>query len=584
MNLNIERSFLLCLCALWLAACGTSGSDSSATNVTNAGGLSTGSTNTANGGCTDRSSAVGIEGGGIRRVLGVITSIDGDGTLVVGCGISAADAVVTVENEAGTLGDLHVGQAVEVFGSTNPESGEIRAERINAVAADHPVSLIRSGSLRDSRFLPGFQWGGTFGSVTVDKEAGSAADIHLGDVVILRGDETVSPVAVDQRGDATELLHVVGGTIDGLDLQHNQLEVMGQPVTFAFLSRFPRNGLLELTPDAEALAQLLRQVKIGDRVTVSGHGSRSGEILATRIDPQRATQPYLVTGFVSTLDTARFRFTLNKLTIDYSSAQLEEFPDGAPGIADRVVAFADHAPADGVLNASRMIYLSGAIDGPAGVDVSMEGVITRVGSATDFDIDGHSIKLKRDAICGSASSLQPQIDRWVGLYGGVLRSDGIVTDSDLGACLWAEGLLGDVSLTGPIEATSPAGLTVLGFEVTHSPVLTSWSVAGASGSAGPGSLQSDDVVNVEGSPGLSERSLMASAIVVPMQGDSETGYIDTRIFELNSPAIVIAGRRIMTTRSTIFVSADGARRKQFFKSLYVRCHKTPRTLTLFTSD
>ena len=50
---------------------------------------------------------------------------------------------------------------------------------------------------------------------------------------------------------------------------------------------------------------------------------------------------------------------------------------------------ADHAPADGVLNASRMIYLSGAIDGPAGVDVSMEGVITRVGSATDFDIDGH---------------------------------------------------------------------------------------------------------------------------------------------------------------------------------------------------
>src|SRR4029453_6044478 len=91
MKNRIGRVLLIGLCASWLAACGSSGSSDSPPDTPDS-GLSAG-----NGTCINRNSAVGIEGGGIRRVLGEISSIGGDGTLVVDCvRVSAGDAEIII--------------------------------------------------------------------------------------------------------------------------------------------------------------------------------------------------------------------------------------------------------------------------------------------------------------------------------------------------------------------------------------------------------------------------------------------------------------------------------------------------------
>jgi hypothetical protein len=126
MSVKIKQVLLVGLSALWLAACGGSGMDEPTQHTTNA-GPSTGIPN-----CADRSSAVGIEGGGMaRRIAGVIVDIGADGTMHVGCQrIAGSGATVLIAGQPGTLGDLQVGEVVEVVGIINPESGVMEAQSI----------------------------------------------------------------------------------------------------------------------------------------------------------------------------------------------------------------------------------------------------------------------------------------------------------------------------------------------------------------------------------------------------------------------------------------------------------------------
>jgi hypothetical protein len=123
MNLKSAHAPVVILLAQLLAACGGSGSQDEASSDT--------TTNVGNGGCIDRSIAVGIEGGGFRRLLGEITSIGNDGTVRVGCQrVVAEGAVILIDGVPATVADLQVGQVVEILGSIDPESGDLNADSI----------------------------------------------------------------------------------------------------------------------------------------------------------------------------------------------------------------------------------------------------------------------------------------------------------------------------------------------------------------------------------------------------------------------------------------------------------------------
>src|SRR5262245_37791214 len=107
MNLKTKYALLIGMCVLWLAACGGSGMDEPTQHTTNAGPSTGPATGIPN--CPDRSSAVGIEGGGLRRIAGVIVDIAADGNMLIGCQrISASNAAVSIAGQPGTISDLQV--------------------------------------------------------------------------------------------------------------------------------------------------------------------------------------------------------------------------------------------------------------------------------------------------------------------------------------------------------------------------------------------------------------------------------------------------------------------------------------------
>ena len=123
MNHKIAHVPVIIFLATLLSACGANDPSGVANSI--------GSESAGNNGCVDRSTKLGIEGGGLRRLIGGITDIGNDDTLVVGCQpVSARNAVVVVEGEIVTLRDLEVGQIVEVLGRLEPQSGDLQAERI----------------------------------------------------------------------------------------------------------------------------------------------------------------------------------------------------------------------------------------------------------------------------------------------------------------------------------------------------------------------------------------------------------------------------------------------------------------------
>jgi hypothetical protein len=577
MNRRLASVLIIILCSGCVLGCSGSSDQVGTTGFTNP-------FNTTNTGCVDRNVSVGIEGGGLRRITGVIVSIGSDDVLTVGCERFSIDgAQIIVNGSPGSKSDLRVNYVVTVVASTDPESGIAHATAVyfdGAVAGD-AVPAVLSGTLKSYRrgifgTLVEVVWDGPFGAVTVDGNPASASDLRFGDVITLRGTQTFSPLGVEQRADATDVLHVIDGNVESVDLGHNRIQVMGQSVVIAPLPLRPIAGTLELTTDARELATLLRALKIGDRIAISGYGSPSGEILATGVESRAAARPFMVNGIIGNIDTAQFRFALNALIIDYSRAQLLGFPGGQPSPGDRMAAFADAAPAGGILSVSRLVYVPGELEGPAGADVSIEGVITRVDSATDFDINGHPVRLRKPAACLYQTPVEFELRTgiWAFLTGGSLRADGAVTDSASGADVCATQSY-DVRLVGPIEAISPRTLSVAGFEINHSPLVTEWGTD-------PSQLQIGDIVSVYGAPGLADQSLVASTIVPAQSIDASDARLGTIMFSLAEPAIDVAGRPILTTPSTVFLEwgASGTRSATWFfsKSWYVRCFKTSQDL------
>jgi len=90
-------------------------------------------------------------------------------------------------------------------------------------------------------------------------------------------------------------------------------------------------------------------------------------------------------------------------------------------------------------------------------------------------------------------------------------------------------------------------------------------------------LQVGDVIDVRAASGITSGNLMATKIVVHDPSDSSrTSSIYTPMYELNLPAIVVAGIPFVTTGSTAFVAGGQPidSYKFFGRSWYVRCFKT----------
>jgi hypothetical protein len=117
----------------------------------------------------------------------------------------------------------------------------------------------------------------------------------------------------------------VEGSITAIDTLARTLEVLGQVVFVDDLTVFDDSTITP--PDITGLY-------INDIVEVSGHLDEAGNIRATSIEKKLSTTEVEVTGLVS--GKSGNTFLINHLTVDFSSAALENFGGGEPADGDFV--------------------------------------------------------------------------------------------------------------------------------------------------------------------------------------------------------------------------------------------------------
>jgi hypothetical protein len=214
---------------------------------------------------------------------------------------------------------------------------------------------------------------------TVNGQAGSNIDqLHVGMKVSIATNEVDSetPEAVSVNYAAE-----IEGVITSIDRNNQQIFVSGTTVTYSDLTHFIQTTENLLT--------------VGDRIEVNGYPAADGTYLATAIkldaDTNNDADSY-TTGTISNLDTTAQTFSLNALTINYASANIEGT------LSDGQLAKVEGVVLDSIMNATEIEILSIAnIRAQYTDDISaleIEGRVTALDLANNtLSINGLSVLL-----------------------------------------------------------------------------------------------------------------------------------------------------------------------------------------------
>ena len=166
--------------------------------------------------------------------------------------------------------------------------------------------------------------------VFINDQPGSLQSLRQGHLVRIVG-------STDGNGRSrAEEIYFTGeitGPVDSVDLGGNRLVVMGQPVTLS---------------DESVLTTPLQNFTRGEVVQVSGFTDANGDTEASRIDYSVSNRELRLVGTVSNLDSVNFEFTVNGLTVDYSSALTIDVPLGPNLPAEQIVQSAEAVNAKAV--------------------------------------------------------------------------------------------------------------------------------------------------------------------------------------------------------------------------------------------
>ncbi len=242
-----------------------------------------------------------------------------------------------------------------------------------------------------SVFVNGVEYETGGSRISVDGSPATEGDLAVGMRVVVRG----SVDGDGRRGTATSIEYAdeLEGIVQTATIASNgtgSLTVMGLTVqvdngTF-FESRVTGiNGPADIAP--------------GNVIEVSGHRLDDNTIQATLIEVKRAAftpgDEIEVKGVIGNLTSTTFRF--GSMTIDYSSAQLDNIPGGAlsNGLYVQVKSTAG-LDSGGTLLASKVELESGGdrdIDGNEGEEMELVGPIGTGSSASSFSLNGTRVRI-----------------------------------------------------------------------------------------------------------------------------------------------------------------------------------------------
>jgi hypothetical protein len=230
-----------------------------------------------------------------------------------------------------------------------------------------------------SVYVNGIRYRTTDAQVVVNDVAAAESALKVGHYVEVKGHSHSSG---DYDADVIRYHNVLEGPITSIDTASGSFVAMGQLVRVTAETAIG-DGIEPAS--IEGLA-------VKDVVEVSGMVTTLGVIDATRIDIKPDGGPYDVTGYVSNLALATHRFNINALVVDYSSANMEDFPTGQPSAGDLVLVKGSTFSADGSFAATRVELRSDDwLKADAGDVVEVEGAITDFESAAKFNVAGRAV-------------------------------------------------------------------------------------------------------------------------------------------------------------------------------------------------
>lgn len=200
---------------------------------------------------------------------------------------------------------------------------------------------------------------------------------------------------------------------------------------------------------------------VGDVVEVSGILDADGAIFATYVDIKPDEGPYDVSGYVIGLDAALKRFNITALAVDYSAANLDDFPAGAPAEGDLVLVKGFEFGPDGEFIATRIELRSDDWLQPGvGDEMEIEGLITDFVSATDFMVAGTKVATTTatEYEHGSVGDLAEGV---MVLVKGEVDAQGVLIARKV--CF---KLVNDVKIVARVQSIEGPVIRALGLEVT----------------------------------------------------------------------------------------------------------------------
>lgn len=219
----------------------------------------------------------------------------------------------------------------------------------------------------------------TQAQVIINDKPASEADLKLGQVVLVEGD--LNADGTTGTADTVNYSSSLRGVITQLDILNDLLMILGQKV------RITDATLI----DEAVQPSLLSLLQLGSRVRVTGFVNSAGELVASRIDREAASGALQVRGTVRDLNTLLRTFRVNSLIVSYALAAVE-----GPLANGKQVKVAGAS----VLNTGVMLATSikpaPLFNAQENDQASLEGLITRYISDTNFEIDGQRVLAGED--------------------------------------------------------------------------------------------------------------------------------------------------------------------------------------------
>lgn len=410
-------------------------------------------------------------------------------------------------------------------------------------ATGQTVPVISSGTVTGfgSVFVNGVRFETSTAAFTINGKPGTQADLRVGHVVTVHGHRDDTGNSTADRIDFDDL---VKGPVASVDAAAGTLVVLGQTVLTDADTSF----------DDNITGASLAGLNAGDIVEVSGMRRADGDIQATRIEAKPAGTVFEVTGVASNVDTAAHKLNVNALVVDYSAATVRDFPNGQPSNGDLVEAKGNSVNASGELVASSIELKRDPEDAGAGMQVEIEGLITRFVSATDFDVSGKPVTTNSSTRFENGSAADLALNVKVEAEGQV-DANGVLVATQVQLEHQASS-----RIEARVDSVDAAAnkLVVLGIDVTVN-ATTRVEDKGDQpvSSFNLGSIVAGDFVEVRGAELPAESNDVVAARLERRRSEDEirlSGVVDSA----SAPSFAILGVTIQTNAGTEFRNSSEA--------------------------